>query len=228
MPKKRRNVITKPLICQMIFNCLAWQKTFSHKYFNWFAVNRIIVNDQRQISPLLCLHNFQLDIHWYSTYTVYMAIDKKMIREIEVDFLRLMNKFNKLEKQPIDFGTGNLLSPTEIHTIDEIGKKKETTVTELCDIFGVTKGAVSQMVGKLAQKGYVSKVRNENFGKEILLSLTPKGYKAFKAHNNMHIAIDEDFTRELKDINLDQIAQFRENLNKIENHVDKYINLLKA
>jgi DNA-binding MarR family transcriptional regulator len=157
-----------------------------------------------------------------------MAIHKKIVREMMVDFLRLMNKFNKLEKQPIDFGTGDSLFQTEIHTIDEIGKRKDKTVTELCKRFGVTKGAVSQIVGKLYRKGYVNKERNENFEKEIFLSLTPKGHKVFEAHIKMHNAIDEDFARNLKDINPEQIAQFRNNLRIIESHVDKYIDLLKT
>jgi len=156
-----------------------------------------------------------------------MAIDKNIVRDMMVDFLRLVNKFNKLEKQPLDFGAGDLLYPSEIHTIDEIGKKKGQTVTELCKRFGVTKGAVSQIVGKLSRKGYIDKVKNENYGKEILLSLTPKGIKVFNEHVKMHNSVDEDFARNLKDMNHKQIAQFRENLKTIENHVDKYINLPK-
>ncbi len=144
-----------------------------------------------------------------------------------VDFLRLVNKFNKLEKKPLDFGTGDLLYPSEIHMIDEIGKKKGQTVTELCKRFGVTKGAVSQIVGKLSRKGYIDKLKNEKSGKEILLSLTAKGLKAYNGHVKMHNAIDEDFAINLKNMNVRQVEQFRDNLKMIENHTDKYLNLPK-
>jgi DNA-binding MarR family transcriptional regulator len=154
-----------------------------------------------------------------------MELDKKIIREMIIDFFRLMNKFNKLSKQTFDFGTGDILYPAEVHVIDEIGKKNGETVTGLCKLFGVTKGAVSQIVGKLSRKGYLTKLRNENYGKEIILSLTPKGTKAFDAHIKLHDAIDEDFARALGDIHPDQVQQFTDILKKIENHVDVYISL---
>lgn len=155
-----------------------------------------------------------------------MAMDKKIVRNMMADFIRLMNKFNKLAKQPVDFGTGDLLYPTEVHVIEEIGKKKNgSTVTELCKLFGVTKGAVSQIVGKLSQKGYVTKMRNENFGKEIILSLTPKGNQAYEAHIQLHDEIDEDFVRKLNDLHPKQVEQFSEILKRIEDHVDVYLNL---
>ncbi|MHB8139066.1 MAG: MarR family winged helix-turn-helix transcriptional regulator [Smithellaceae bacterium] len=154
-----------------------------------------------------------------------MTLDKKIVREMIIDFLRLMNKFNKLSKQTFDFGTGDVLYPAEVHVIDEIGKKNGETVTGLCKLFGVTKGAVSQIVGKLSRKGYVKKVRNENYGKEIILSLTPKGKKAFDAHIQLHDAIDKDFVRALGDIPPKQVEQFTDILKRIENHVDVYINL---
>lgn len=155
-----------------------------------------------------------------------MVIDKKFVREMMVDFLRLKNKLNKIEKQPLDFGTGDLLYPTEINTIDEIGKKRGETVTELCKLFGVTKGAISQTVGKLSRKGYVKKIRNKNFGKEIILSLTAKGYKAYEAHIKMHNAVDDDFVRELEGVNSEKLEQFIDILKRIEAHADKYINLI--
>jgi DNA-binding MarR family transcriptional regulator len=154
-----------------------------------------------------------------------VELDKKIIIEMIIDFLRLMNKFNKLSKQTFDFGTGDVLYPAEVHVIDEIGKKNGETVTGLCKLFGVTKGAISQIVGKLSRKGYVTKVRNENYGKEIILSLTPKGKKAFDAHIQLHDAIDDDFVKKLGDIPPKQVQQFTAILKKIENHVDVYLNL---
>ena len=154
-----------------------------------------------------------------------MAIDISIVRNMAVDFLRLVNKINKLDKQPFDFGTGDLLYATEIHVIEEIGKKRGETVTALCRLFGVTKGAVSQIVGKLSSKGYVTKARNENYGKEIILSLTQKGKAVFDAHIALHDAVDEDFAKKLEDINPEHLEQFIEVLKRIESHVDKYLGL---
>jgi DNA-binding MarR family transcriptional regulator len=96
------------------------------------------------------------------------------VNEIIWLLFRLANRFSELEKTPVSFGTGEVLYPSEIHMIEAIGKNRGRTVTELCGRFGITKGAVSQTIGKLAAKGYIKKVRNADFGKEVLLSLTKK------------------------------------------------------
>ena len=143
------------------------------------------------------------------------------------DLIRLTNKFNKITNQPKHFGTSDLLYPAEIHTIDVIGKKQAETVTELCKLFGVTKGAVSQIIGKLHRKGYVNKIRNKDFGKEKILSLTHKGYRAFEAHINFHKIIDKDILRNSKDISIQEFEQFRKMLKKIEAHIDEFIKKYK-
>ncbi len=157
-----------------------------------------------------------------------MALDKKIVREMMVDFIRLTNKFNKLIKQPLDFGTGDLLYPTEIHTIDLIGKMRKATVTELCGLFGVTKGAVSQVVGKLSRKGYVTKNRSVDSGKERILTLTAKGRKAFDSHVHLHEEMDRSLIAKGADITPKQVEQFRQMLGTIEEHVDSYLTLGSA
>lgn len=151
-----------------------------------------------------------------------MAIEKRIVRDMMNDYLRLVNKFNKLVKRPLDFGTGDLLYPGEIHAIDEVGKNKRA-VTELCSIFGVTKGAVSQMIGKLEQKGYVKKIRNEEFGKEKIISLTPKGNRAYEAHARMQSSIDDDFVKSIGNVSVEEVEQFKRILSKIEDHIDRYL-----
>ena len=54
-----------------------------------------------------------------------------IIRKMIEDFLRVKNKFNALEKIPMDYGTGELLYRSEVNTLVAIGKHKRTNVTEL-------------------------------------------------------------------------------------------------
>jgi len=72
-------------------------------------------------------------------------------------FIRIVNKYNRLESKALDFGTGDLLYPAEIHIIEAIGKNYGNTVNEICQKFGVTKGAISQVVHKLSKKGLINK-----------------------------------------------------------------------
>jgi DNA-binding MarR family transcriptional regulator len=157
-----------------------------------------------------------------------MAIDTELVRASMSDFLRLMHTFQKLEKQPLYFGTADLLYPTEIHTIDEIGTRRAETVTALCARFGVTKGAASQIVTKLHAKGYVEKLRNDENPKEILLSLTATGMIAFKTHKAMHEAMDKALVAQFADFTPSDLASFQKALARIETHVSKYLALGKG
>ncbi len=141
--------------------------------------------------------------------------------------IRLVNKYNRLDSRALDFGTGDLLYPSEIHIIEAIGKSHGNTVNEICQKFGVTKGAISQIVHKLSQKGLVTKKRNPDFYKEIMLSLTPRGRKAFEGHENLHKMMDEDLYRNMAHFDKDKIKGFEDVLRVIESRIEKYIELGK-
>jgi DNA-binding MarR family transcriptional regulator len=133
-------------------------------------------------------------------------------------------KLNELEKIPIDFGTDELLYPSEIHTIDAVGDQFDT-VTAISNKFGITKGAVSQIIIKLNKKGYIQKSRNEAYSKEIILSLTDKGLKAYTAHKKLHEIMDAGFTKLINNFPDEWLQTFRDMLTQLEKQVDKYMHL---
>lgn len=140
---------------------------------------------------------------------------------------RLVNKYNRLDSKALDFGTGDLLFPSEIHVVEIIGKNHGNTVNEICQKLGVTKGAVSQIVDKLSKKGLVAKQRNPDFYKEIMLSLTAKGRKAFKGHENFHKLMDEDLYKNMTHFDKNEIENAEVVLRVIESQIEKYIRLGK-
>lgn len=152
-----------------------------------------------------------------------MSIEVSTIRSLIDDFFRLMNSFKRLESRPYRFGTDEVLYPVEIHTIDEIGSGRGQSVSELSALFGVTKGAVSQIVSKLQVKGYVDKQRNRENAKEILLSLTDKGKIAFKTHAAMHEAMDRVLIDQLHDFSDKDLALFKKAFSRIESHIERYL-----
>ncbi len=87
-----------------------------------------------------------------------------------------------MHQAPREYGTGVPLYGSEIHTIQAIGKSIGTNVTELAEKMGVTKGAVSQMVSKLVEKGMVRKTRAQDNAKEVVLELTELGRIGFRNH----------------------------------------------
>lgn len=152
-----------------------------------------------------------------------MNIERQLIGEAYRDLLRLTKKVNKLESRPYDFGMGEMLYPSEIHAIEEIGKKSGETVTELCRILGVTKGAVSQSIRKLEIKGYIKKEYSTRSAKEKLLSLTEKGNFAYNAHASFHHMMDSSFVEQLTGIDPRHLELMKRLLGKVEAHVDRYL-----
>jgi DNA-binding MarR family transcriptional regulator len=89
-------------------------------------------------------------------------------------FLKILHLYSIITRKPKDYGTGDLLFFTEIHTITMVGKNKEINMTRLADIMGVTKGAISQTINKLVHKNLIEKTNSTN-KKEFNLRLTGKG-----------------------------------------------------
>ena len=95
---------------------------------------------------------------------------------------RVVAKLSAIQQTPREYGTGIPLYGSEIHTIQAIGKSARINVTQLAEKMGVTKGAVSQMVSRLVEKGMVKKAHAQDNAKEVVLSLTELGRIGFRNH----------------------------------------------
>lgn len=93
-------------------------------------------------------------------------------------FLKILHLYSVISRKPVDYGTGDLLYFTEIHTISAIGRNREINLSRLSENMGVTRGAISQTVRKLVSKNLVVK-DNTNL-KEFSLRLSDKGQAAYK------------------------------------------------
>lgn len=150
-------------------------------------------------------------------------ITHETIFKLMIQFIRITKKFNELEKMSIDVEDGQKLYPSEFHIIVAIGNGYEKTVTGLSRKFKITKGAVSQVVNKLYEKGFVNKERNKDYGKEIILSLTEKGYDAFKIQEEFHKKMETEFINHLEMVTPEQMDSFLLILPKIEEFIDTFL-----
>jgi len=150
-------------------------------------------------------------------------ITHETIFELMIQFIRITKKFNELEKMAIDVGIGEKLYPSEFHVIVAVGSGYENTVTGLSRKLDITKGAVSQVVNKLHEKGFVNKERNKDYGKEIILSLTEKGQNAFKIQEDFHRKMEVEFINHLEAVTPEQIDSFLLILPKIEEYIDTFL-----
>lgn len=94
-------------------------------------------------------------------------------------FLKILHLYSVISRKPKDYGTGDLLYFTEIHTITMVGRNKEINMTRLAEMMGVTRGAISQTIRKLVNKNLILKSNSTN-KKEFNLKLSEKGDVVYK------------------------------------------------
>ena len=98
-------------------------------------------------------------------------------------FLKILHLYSIIGRKPKDYGTGDLLYFTELHTITVVGRNEEVNMTQLAEIMGVTKGAISQTIRKLVHKNLILRT-NINNRKEVNLRLSDKGRKVLNAQDS--------------------------------------------
>jgi DNA-binding MarR family transcriptional regulator/GNAT superfamily N-acetyltransferase len=94
-----------------------------------------------------------------------------------------VRKFNRFFTRQIGvLREGLLHSPyslTEARILFELGQGNQVTASRLGRELGLDAGYLSRILARLEQQGLLEKVRSESDGRQLLLSLTEEGRKAF-------------------------------------------------
>ena len=139
---------------------------------------------------------------------------------LEISY-RLINTYQLKTKQPQYYGSDELLYSAQVHMIEVIGRHNALTSKEIVAYQGVTKGAVSQIVTKLEQKGFVEKKESPNGNHEILINLTQKGKQVFDYHRQMHKDMIDEVAVLLNQLQPDSKAILNQILLTIQTSLDK-------
>ncbi len=141
--------------------------------------------------------------------------------EMMESWIRILNKMDAIEKCPRDFGSGDLLHCSEIHTLMAIGRHTDINVTELSRFLGISKSAISQMITRLLSKNLVEKIQNPIHNKELIIRLSAKGMIAYLGHERHHAKIYARITRKLGPMNDEQFQFLSKFLQAIEETTDE-------
>jgi len=131
-------------------------------------------------------------------------------------FSHAMTKHSIVDKRSFDFGVGMELYPAEIHMVTTVDMHEESGVTELAEELGTTKGAVSQLVGKLVKKGLLMKETDPGHGSRVIIRTTELGKRASKNHLAFHREHDRVFLEymgQLDDASYETICALGEQMN---------------
>ena len=142
-----------------------------------------------------------------------MKNEKLVIHGKFQSILRLAQKMEKVQRS---FGTGEMMSHSEIHLLEIIGDTKGLSVTDISRHLGITKGAVSQSLIRLEKKGFTTKETDpENLSRSIV-SLTSKGQTAYWSHKHWHETMDGGFLKYLDELDDESFEIIVDFLDKVE------------
>lgn len=150
-----------------------------------------------------------------------MSSDKKL------NFL-LMDLFQAIieaEEKTLITGEFQDITINDMHVMEAIGKGEAKTSSAVSKKLGVTMGTLTKSIDGLVRKEYVVRTRSESDKRVVLLSLLPKGERAYDKHagfhDNMVRAAIEQFAPEEKKLlerTLDKLDKY---FTQGENHLER-------
>ena len=150
-----------------------------------------------------------------------MNSKEDLVRKMSRTLFRILNKHTRLEALPFRIEEGVEVTHRELHVIQAVGENKRMNITDLGAFFGVTKSAVSQMTTKLVRKGFVEKESSVLNNKEMQLTLTQLGWRAFDLHEQFHGDHIADLLERLGSFSLSQVETTTVLLDVLERVVDE-------
>ncbi|BDQ33295.1 MarR family winged helix-turn-helix transcriptional regulator [Pseudodesulfovibrio portus] len=135
----------------------------------------------------------------------------------------VLEKYVRVSKSPLTVAPDETLFPAEIHAVSWVAKNGPVGVTELGDAFGTTKGASSQMVGKLAERGFVQKEPDPEKRSRMLVTVTEKGRMAHERHMEFHMDHDRDFLQYLAALDTERFGVIEGFCRQMHVWMDSYL-----
>ncbi|MGI6535364.1 MAG: MarR family winged helix-turn-helix transcriptional regulator [Eggerthellaceae bacterium] len=110
----------------------------------------------------------------------------KASRELNDLFSATFDSVLRIEEHALDNRLTAGLTIAELHTIAAVGLYDSKPMKAIAAKLRVTLATVTASVTKLEKKGFVERRRNQEDRRQVLVSLTPKGRKACRAHDMFH------------------------------------------
>jgi Transcriptional regulators len=148
-------------------------------------------------------------------------MDDRIYSLIE-DFYAVASRTNQLKSKAVTFDGRVSVNTASLHLIETVGNHPGANTTELAELLGITKGAVSQMAAKLSGKGLLEKRKMPGNAKEVSLALTPEGKKLCREHDKLHRELYKDLSALMNDFSPADIEKVHLFLRNIEIYMDQY------
>lgn len=127
--------------------------------------------------------------------------------------VKLFNDILQIEEDSLKTDEFINLSITEIHAIEAIGVDKARNMSSVARDLDITIGTLTIAISNLVRKGYVNRVRSEEDRRIVLISLTDKGQRVYKHHEQFHDEMINTTIARLSDEEMKVLISALENIN---------------
>lgn len=103
-------------------------------------------------------------------------------QEVNELLVETFNSILRVEENALKNRLTRGLTISEIHTIHAIGLNGASPMNVVASRLDVTLATLTAAIGKLVTKGFVQRTRCEADRRQVLVSLTKEGRKAYRAH----------------------------------------------
>jgi DNA-binding MarR family transcriptional regulator len=132
--------------------------------------------------------------------------------------LEMVDRILQIEKRKHIETEGVELYPSEIHLMLHVADEQATNLTRIAERLGITKGALSQTLGRLERKGMLVKSKDPHAKNELTVSFTPQGQRALKQFRVLKASVEaryDGLLAEFDDGERETIGRFLARMNEL-------------
>lgn len=126
--------------------------------------------------------------------------------------VKLFNEILDVEKNAVITGEFTDITNNDMHIMDAIGTGEPKNMSTVAKTLDVTLGTLTIAVNSLVKKGYVKRERSERDKRVVLISLLPKGARAYAHHQKFHQDMIRALLGELKEEEIEVLIKALKNL----------------
>ncbi|MEY8517945.1 MarR family transcriptional regulator [Lachnospiraceae bacterium 29-84] len=126
--------------------------------------------------------------------------------------VNLFNDIMHIEEKAIITADFKDISNNDMHIIEAIGEEASKSMSTVAKALSVTVGTLTIAINSLVKKGYVNRVRSEEDRRVVLISLSRKGKRAYRHHEQFHAKMVEATLAGLDESQTDVLIHALQNL----------------
>ena len=139
----------------------------------------------------------------------------KVLNDLFVD---TFNSVMRIEERALESRLTKGLTIAEVHTIEAVGLHEKNPVKVVAERLGVTLATATAAITKLERKGFVTREKGEQDRRQVFVSLTLSGRKAWRAHSMFHQKLVE---QALSPLNAEESRALMLALGKVKDFFDE-------